>query len=114
VHDVSKVPETKTKVCMNIGSPESAFMYSFIPNKGVGLAREEFIIASGIRVHPNALLNFDKLDSKLKNKIEKITRVMVITMVAAVDSHKFLVKLTRPALITRSKEIESNMRNYNL
>jgi hypothetical protein len=52
--------------------------------------------------------------AKSKNKIEKITRVMVITMVAAVDSHKFLVKLTRPALITRSKEIESNMRNYNL
>jgi pyruvate,water dikinase len=73
VHDVSSVPETRTKVCMNIGSPESAFMYSFIPNKGVGLAREEFIIASGIRVHPNALLDFDKLDSSLKNKIEKIT-----------------------------------------
>jgi len=59
---------------MNIGSPESAFMYSFIPNKGVGLAREEFIIASSIRVHPNALLNFDKIESKtLKNKIEKAT-----------------------------------------
>ena len=73
VHDVSQVPETRTKVCMNIGSPESAFMYSFIPNKGVGLAREEFIIASGIRVHPNALLDFDKLDTVLKNKIEKVT-----------------------------------------
>lgn len=74
VHDVSKVPETKTKVCMNIGSPESAFMYSFIPNKGVGLAREEFIIASGIRVHPNALLNFEKIKSKsLKQKIQAIT-----------------------------------------
>lgn len=73
VHDVSSVPETRTKVCMNIGSPESAFMYSFIPNKGVGLAREEFIIASGIRVHPNALLDFDKLDTTLKNKIEKVT-----------------------------------------
>ncbi len=73
VHDVSQLPETKTKVCMNIGSPESAFMYSFIPNKGVGLAREEFIIASLIRVHPNALLDFDKLDASLKNKIEKIT-----------------------------------------
>lgn len=73
VHDVSNLPETRTKVCMNIGSPESAFMYSFIPNKGVGLAREEFIIASGIRVHPNALLDFDKLDTSLKNKIEKIT-----------------------------------------
>ncbi len=73
VHDVSAVPETRTKVCMNIGSPESAFMYSFIPNKGVGLAREEFIIASSIRVHPKALLNFEKLDSKLKNKIERVT-----------------------------------------
>lgn len=73
VHDITSIPETKTKVCMNIGSPESAFMYSFIPNKGVGLAREEFIIASSIRVHPNALLNFEKLESKLKNKIEKAT-----------------------------------------
>lgn len=73
VHDITTLPETRTKVCMNIGSPESAFMYSFIPNKGVGLAREEFIIASSIKVHPNALLNFDNLDSKLKNKIEKVT-----------------------------------------
>ena len=73
VHDITTLPETKTKVCMNIGSPESAFMYSFIPNKGVGLAREEFIIASTIKVHPNALLNFDKLELKLKNKINKIT-----------------------------------------
>jgi pyruvate, water dikinase len=73
VHDITTIPETRTKVCMNIGSPESAFMYSFIPNKGVGLAREEFIIVSGIKVHPNALLNFDKLDTKIKNKIEKIT-----------------------------------------
>jgi pyruvate, water dikinase len=73
VHDITTLPEVKTKVCMNIGSPESAFMYSFIPNKGVGLAREEFIIVSNIKVHPNALLNFDKLDPKLKTKIEKVT-----------------------------------------
>jgi len=74
VHDISNIPDTKTKICMNIGSPEGAFMYSFIPNKGVGLAREEFIIASSIRVHPNALLNFDKIKSKtLKDKIEKTT-----------------------------------------
>ncbi len=73
VRDITSLPETRTKVCMNIGSPESAFMYSFIPNKGVGLAREEFIIASTIKVHPNALLNFENLDPKLKNKIEKVT-----------------------------------------
>ncbi len=74
VHNISAMPKIKTKVCMNIGSPEGAFIHSFIPNKGVGLAREEFIIASTIRVHPNALLNFDKIKSKsLKNKIEKAT-----------------------------------------
>lgn len=74
VHDISSVPDTRTKVCMNIGSPESAFMYSFIPNKGVGLAREEFIIASIIKVHPKALLNFENIKSKsLKSKIEKAT-----------------------------------------
>ncbi|MEK7635215.1 MAG: phosphoenolpyruvate synthase [Patescibacteria group bacterium] len=72
-HDITNIPETRTKVCMNIGSPESAFMYSFIPNKGVGLAREEFIIVSNIKVHPNALLNFDSLNKTLQHKIEKIT-----------------------------------------
>jgi pyruvate,water dikinase len=74
VRDITSLPETRTKVCMNVGSPESAFMYSFIPNKGVGLAREEFIIASTIKVHPKAILNFNKIKNKtLKNKIEKAT-----------------------------------------
>src|SRR3989338_813129 len=74
VHDITSLPDTKTKVCKNIGSPESAFMNSFIPNKGVGLAREEFIIASSIKVHQNALLNFENIKSKsLKNKIEEAT-----------------------------------------
>ena len=29
---------------MNVANPEEAFRLSFIPNDGVGLAREEFII----------------------------------------------------------------------
>ncbi len=73
VEDLSQVPETKTKIAMNIGSPESAFMYAHLPHKGVGLAREEFIIASHIGIHPKALLEFDKLDAKLKKKIEEKT-----------------------------------------
>lgn len=73
VHDITSLPHTNTKVCMNIGSPESAFMFSFIPNKGVGLAREEFIIASTIKVHPKALLNFESAPHALKVKIEKAT-----------------------------------------
>jgi len=59
---------------MNIGNPESAFEQSFIPNDGVGLAREEFIINSHIKIHPKALIEFDKLkDKKVIKQIEEIT-----------------------------------------
>ncbi len=67
-------PKLKTKMTVNIGAPEIAFKTSFLPNDGVGLAREEFIIAEKIRVHPLALYHFDKIkDKKLKKEIEEIT-----------------------------------------
>ncbi|MGM5484571.1 MAG: phosphoenolpyruvate synthase [Nanobdellota archaeon] len=72
--DLSDLPQPKTKIMMNIANPEQAFEQSFIPNKGVGLAREEFIINSYIKVHPLALLHFDKVEDKeTRKKIEKIT-----------------------------------------
>jgi pyruvate,water dikinase len=72
--DLGNIPEVKTKICLNVGSPEGAFGHSFLPHKGVGLAREEFIIISHIQVHPMALIHFKELkDPKLKAKIEKIT-----------------------------------------
>ena len=43
---------------MNVGNPEEAFRLSFIPNDGVGLAREEFIITTYIKIHPLALLDY--------------------------------------------------------
>lgn len=73
-YDLKKIPQLKTKIMVNIGSPDIAFKTSFLPQDGVGLAREEFIIAEKIKVHPLALYHFDELkDKKLKNKIEKIT-----------------------------------------
>lgn len=70
--DITRRP--KTKIMMNIGSPDEAFEASFLPNDGVGLAREEFIIASHIRVHPMALIEFSKLkDKKIKSQIESLT-----------------------------------------
>ncbi len=73
-HNLKKVPEIKTKITMNIGDPQTAFKASFLPNNGVGLAREEFVIAEKIRVHPLALYHFNNLkDKKLKDKIGKIT-----------------------------------------
>ena len=56
---------------MNIATPDTAFGKSFIPNSGVGLAREEFIIASDIGIHPLALLNFRSLSQKLKKQVSK-------------------------------------------
>ncbi|MDP1799515.1 MAG: hypothetical protein Q8K78_18605, partial [Planctomycetaceae bacterium] len=40
---------------------DEAFGFSFLPSDGVGLARMEFIISNHIRVHPMALVDFDKL-----------------------------------------------------
>jgi|UniRef100_UPI0037839B46 pyruvate,water dikinase len=65
----------RTKVMLNLANPEEAFALSFLPNDGVGLARMEFIINTYIKVHPLALLDFDKLaDPAAKAEIEKLTR----------------------------------------
>jgi pyruvate,water dikinase len=73
-HDLKDFKQPKTEIKMIVADPELVFGYSFIPNKGVGLAREEFIISNYIKIHPNALLNFDKLsDSALKKQIEELT-----------------------------------------
>jgi len=71
--DISNIAETKTKILMNVGEPSNAFTLSFIPNDGVGLAREEFIIINSIKAHPNALINYKTLKPALKKKIDLIT-----------------------------------------
>jgi len=82
--DLKDIPRTRTKIMMNVGMPEKAFSQAMIPNEGVGLAREEFIINSHIGIHPLALLDYDKLREKAKTdqkiagvvyKIDEITAV---------------------------------------
>ena len=71
--DLEHMERPKTKIMMNVGNPDMAFNLSFIPNDGVGLAREEFIISNFIRVHPLALLHFDTItDEKTRDDIEKV------------------------------------------
>ncbi len=68
-----KLPKN-VKIMMNVGNPRQAFRDSMIPNDGVGLAREEFIISNYIKVHPLALLEFNKVkDKKEKDEIKKLT-----------------------------------------
>lgn len=60
-YNLDEIPELKTKITLNIGAPDMAFKASFLPNDGVGLAREEFIIAERVRIHPLALYNYEKI-----------------------------------------------------
>jgi pyruvate,water dikinase len=73
-HDLKKIPQPKTKVMINVAIPDSAFETSFLPNQGVGLAREEFIIASKMGLHPMALLNLDKQKPAVRKAIEEKMR----------------------------------------
>ena len=72
--DLRKLERPKTKIMMNVGNPEAAFRLSFVPNDGVGLAREEFIISTYIKVHPMALLGYHKLeDIAVRAEIDRLT-----------------------------------------
>jgi pyruvate, water dikinase len=69
------IPETKTRIMMNIGSPAAAFRWWRLPCEGIGLARMEFIINNIIKVHPMALVRFNALqDQKVRQQIEELTQ----------------------------------------
>jgi pyruvate,water dikinase len=73
--NLKNLSRPRTKVMMNLGDPDKAFSLSCLPNDGVGLAREEFIISSFIRIHPMALIHFDQLpDGPDKVEITRLTR----------------------------------------
>jgi pyruvate, water dikinase len=58
--NIKGMQRPRTKVMLNLANPEEAFALSFLPNDGVGLARMEFIINTYIKVHPMALVDFDR------------------------------------------------------
>jgi len=69
--ELDALPEIPVKIMMNVGNPDRAFDFAAIPNRGVGLARLEFIINRMIGVHPRALLEFDRLDADLQDTIRR-------------------------------------------
>ena len=72
--DLGDLGHPRTKIMLNVADPDEAFGLSFLPCDGVGLARMEFIVANHIRVHPMALIEFDKLvDSPTKAEIAQLT-----------------------------------------
>ncbi|GAA2473615.1 phosphoenolpyruvate synthase [Terrabacter carboxydivorans] len=83
--ELDDMPELPVKLMMNVGTPEQAFEFSRLPNKGVGLARLEFVINRQIGIHPRALLELDDQEPALKEEIQ--------ALIAAYDSPRdFFVK----------------------
>ena len=82
--NLDEIPRTRTRIMMNVGIPEKAFSQGRIPNDGVGLAREEFIINSHIGIHPLALLEYDNLkerartDQKIAGAVYKIDEITAV------------------------------------
>ena len=67
---LTELPRVNTPIMLNVASPELAFKFAHLPNAGVGLAREEFIINTYIQAHPLALLQHKELgDVALSGKI---------------------------------------------
>jgi pyruvate,water dikinase len=53
------IPETRTKVMLNMADPAAALRWWRLPADGIGLARIEFIVSNHVKIHPMALAHFD-------------------------------------------------------
>ncbi len=69
------IPKTRTRIMLNVGSPEIALAAARLPHDGVGLARLEFIIASHIGQHPLYLLKLGKEDFFVEKLVSGISRI---------------------------------------
>jgi pyruvate,water dikinase len=108
VHSEEALPKIPVKLMLNVGNPTLAFEFAQMPSAGVGLARLEFIINNLIGIHPKAVLEHNRLPSKIHDAvmqrcagyadpvefyIEKITEG-VATLAAAFWPKKVIVRLS--------------------
>ncbi len=68
--ELDRMPAIPVKIMMNVGNPDRAFGFAGIPNKGVGLARLEFIINRMIGIHPRAVLEYESRPPEIKHEID--------------------------------------------
>jgi pyruvate, water dikinase len=68
------LPETRTRIMMNLGNPAAAFRWWRLPSRGIGLARVEFIIGEIIKIHPMALLEPERVPPEDRERIRELTR----------------------------------------
>ena len=67
------LPDIPVKIMMNVGNPQLAFDFQSIPNKGVGLARLEFIINNNIGIHPKVVLEYPNVPGELRDAVERFS-----------------------------------------
>ncbi|NJM35036.1 MAG: phosphoenolpyruvate synthase [Rhodomicrobium sp.] len=71
---LDRIPQTRTKIMLNLANPAAAFRWWRLPADGVGLARMEFVIGNHIRVHPMALVHYGRLkDEDARRAIAELT-----------------------------------------
>jgi len=84
-YDLSTLPSVDTPIMMNVASPDIAFKLAGYPHRGVGLAREEFIISNYIKIHPQALLQHREL------KDEALTALIEDTIKGYADEQTYFI-----------------------
>jgi pyruvate,water dikinase len=73
--ETGNLPATRTKLMLNLANPAAAYRWWRLPADGVGLARTEFVISNSIRIHPMALVHFDRVtDEADRREIVALTR----------------------------------------
>ena len=107
--DLDALPDTDTRIMLNLASPSAALDWWKLPVDGVGLARMEYIINNIIKVHPMALVAFDQVTDKLtRRRIEQLTQGYddkgeyfvdhlsrgIATIAAAQHPHPVIVRLS--------------------
>ncbi len=72
--DAQKIPQTRTKVMLNLANPAAALRWWRLPADGIGLARMEFMINNVIKIHPLALTRAAEVNSaKVRRQIADLT-----------------------------------------
>jgi pyruvate, water dikinase len=72
---LERIPQTNTKVMLNMANPAAAMRWWRLPADGIGLARMEFIINNIIKIHPMALIKFEELkDNTERHQILQLTQ----------------------------------------
>ncbi|MCS7035585.1 MAG: phosphoenolpyruvate synthase [Saprospiraceae bacterium] len=73
--DISNLTMPQTAPMLILGDPSLAFQHAFLPQRGVGLLRMEFLITHHILVHPLALTRFEQITQPdVRAQIAQLTK----------------------------------------